>query len=197
MMSDIIIFGGTFDPPHLGHSAMAGAALSLLPGARLIVIPTALPPHKQSGTADGTARLEMCRLAFNHLPAEVSDIELHRDGPSYTSDTMSELGRLYPEVRLYFLCGMDMFVTLDRWHESEKLKQGLTFLVAGRPGNPDRDAAIAAFVSAGGRALAVDMPPCEISSTVVRELLRGGYSAAHMLSSGVDKYILSNKLYKN
>ena len=176
---------------------MAEAALKKMPGARMLVIPALVPPHKATHDLAGAAeRLDMCRMAFGRLPITVSDIELIRSGPSYTSDTVSALADEYADTQFYFLCGMDMFASLARWHESDYLKNKLVFMVAGRPDSPDRDEAISAFNAAGGRALPVDMPPCAISSTDVRGRICSGRSAVELLPDTVAEYIEKHKLYQ-
>ena len=196
-MDSVIIFGGTFNPPHAGHVAMAEAALAEMPNARMLVIPTLIPPHKLPSDLAGAAeRMEMCRLAFGHLPVMVSDIELNRAGPSYTSDTVRELAAESDDTKLCFLCGMDMFASLDRWHESDYLKSKLIFMVAGRPDSPDRDEAICAFNAAGGRAMPVKMPLCGISSTDIRNRALPESSDDPLLPAAVAEYIAKHKLYQ-
>lgn len=115
------IYGGTFSPPHLGHLHAAKAFFSEMRLDELIVIPTLIPPHKtRQDTATAEDRLEMCRRTFAFSKAvTVSDLEIRRGGKSYTSDTLAALsgdGRT-----LLFLCGTDMFLTLEEWHEPEKI----------------------------------------------------------------------------
>lgn len=116
---DITIYGGSFNPPHLGHVAAARSALELLRPDRLLVIPAAVPPHKQIDThsPSGAVRLALCREMFRGLPAtEVSDLELSRSGPSYTVETLIELRRQYPGARLTLLIGTDMLESFTNWY---------------------------------------------------------------------------------
>jgi nicotinate-nucleotide adenylyltransferase len=115
------IFGGTFNPPHIGHVASAKSFLEQMELDELLIIPTYVPPHKDYTSAVSCEqRLQMCRLAFADIPkATVSDIEIKRRGTSYTYLTLEEL--YSDEVELYMLCGTDMILSLDRWKNSETI----------------------------------------------------------------------------
>lgn len=121
------IYGGTFDPPHLGHMEAARTAVKVLGLDRLILIPASVPPHKQlpDAAASPEQRLEMVKLMADGLllpkVAEVSDIELKRDGKSYTSDTLRQLRQRYPNDEFWLLMGTDMFLTLQNWHEADQI----------------------------------------------------------------------------
>ena len=120
------IYGGTFNPPHQGHMLAARIALEALDLDRLILIPTAQPPHKDLPAGSPTAedRLAMTNIAADNLlwPAiSVSDLELRRAGRSYTADTIEALHRQYPDDELWFLMGADMFLSLQNWHEPERI----------------------------------------------------------------------------
>ena len=114
------IYGGTFTPPHLGHLTAAAAVFSMLKLDKLLLIPASIPPHKDlpAGSPTAEQRLEMTRLAGEQLGlgdrVETLDMELHRQGKSYTSDTLAELKARYPEDELWLLMGTDMF----RWQAS-------------------------------------------------------------------------------
>ena len=118
------IYGGTFDPIHLGHLAAAKTVIETLALDRLLLIPAAIPPHKALKEKSATAehRLAMTRLGAESLcmkQAEVSDIEMRREGPSYTVDTLRELKAQYPEAELWLLMGTDMIESFLRWREPE------------------------------------------------------------------------------
>ena len=114
----ICIYGGTFDPPHIGHMHACREFLNAFTVDKMYVIPTSTPPHKiRSSTVSGEDRLDMCKLAFSEISPliEISDVELKREGKSYTADTINEIKALgYND--LYFLCGTDMLLTLDTWY---------------------------------------------------------------------------------
>ena len=117
----LVIFGGSFNPPHTGHVSAARAVSKELKPDKLIVIPTFLPPHKalESGAPTPEQRLELCRLAFSGLPRlEVSDTEIARGGKSYTADTLRELRERYPDTELWLTVGTDMLRTLDSWYDA-------------------------------------------------------------------------------
>ena len=120
-MTRIGIFGGTFSPPHNGHLQAAKAFMEQMWLDILYVIPTALPPHKEMEIpVSAQHRLEMCRLAFSGMEGVyVSDMEIQRGGKSYTVETLRELTG--EDRRLFFLCGTDMMLTLDRWREPEEI----------------------------------------------------------------------------
>lgn len=122
-MANIGIFGGTFNPPHNGHIHLAQCAVRELKLSRLYIIPTAVPPHKETDAEiPAEKRLEMCRLAFEKLKeASVSDLEIARGGKSYTVDTVRALRLKHPEDTLYLLMGSDMFLTIETWREYREL----------------------------------------------------------------------------
>ena len=121
------IFGGTFNPPHLGHLAAARAAVDTLELDRLLIIPAATPPHKAlpEDTPSRVDRLAMAKKLADALlmpdRVEVSYIELDREGKSYTSVTLAQLREQYPDGELWLLMGTDMFLTLHQWHEPETI----------------------------------------------------------------------------
>ena len=121
------IYGGTFNPPHLGHQAAAETAVKVLGLDKLILIPAAVPPHKAlpEHTPDNRHRLEMTMKMADamNLPGvvEVSAMEMEREGKSYTSDTLRIIKEQYPDDELWLLMGTDMFLTLQLWHEPEEV----------------------------------------------------------------------------
>ena len=134
-MARIGIFGGSFNPPHLGHILAVREFREKLSLDRVLLIPAASPPHKTL-TANSPAaehRLEMTRLAAADLPyAEVSDIELRREGASYTADTLDELRSAYPQDEFFLLMGTDMFLSFDTWYHPERIAAQATIAVAHR-----------------------------------------------------------------
>ena len=125
----IAMYGGSFDPIHNAHVNIAQAFIKKLKLDKLLFIPAGQAPHKAgSDAAPDRHRLAMCELAVTNVKkAEVSDIELKRQGKSYTADTLSELSQLYPDSELYLIMGADMFMTLDTWYKPDspyKIKFG-------------------------------------------------------------------------
>ena len=199
------IYGGTFNPPHLGHLAAARAAVDALGLDKLLLVPAALPPHKElpPGTPAAEHRLAMTqRMADALLMPEVvsvSSLELERQGKSYTSDTLEELRRQYPGAELWLLMGTDMFLTLHLWHDPEDILRLAGVCAFGRTEQdgeslfaPQRDYLVKTF---GARVTTITLPGLvDISSTRLRELLAAGGGREYLLPS-VYGYILMHKLY--
>lgn len=184
-MNKIGLFGGTFDPFHLGHAAIINSALSF--GLdKIIVVPTGVPPHKPAtGLSKAVDRFAMARLGIREIKgAEVSDFEIKKEGPSYTVDTVLHFKKLYDKSRLYFIVGDDAYDKIDTWREPARLFKLCTFLVYNRSGLEIRPPAAALD---GERVL--------ISSSEIRERVRRGEDIRDMLPGGVFEYIVKNKLY--
>ena len=200
---NIGIYGGTFDPPHWGHITAARAAMEQLGLDKLVLIPDRVPPHKAlpEGSALPEQRLEMATLAAAELGkrAEVSDRELRRDGPSYTSDTLAELRREHPEDTLWLLMGSDMFLSLQTWHAPEEIMALARIAPFSREAE-DESAAFAAQQSRlerayGAQIRIVQNPEVrELSSTEVRAALAAG-RGSNLLPPAVYGYVLREHLY--
>ena len=200
---NIGVYGGTFDPPHWGHITAARAAMEQLGLDKLVLIPDRVPPHKAlpEGSALPEQRLEMAALATAELGrrAEVSDRELRRDGPSYTSDTLAELRREYPEDTLWLLMGSDMFLSLQTWHAPEEIMALARIAPFSREAE-DESAAFAAQKARlereyGAQICIVQNPEVrELSSTEVRAALAAG-QGSNLLPPAVYGYVLREHLY--
>ena len=145
-MARIGIYGGTFNPPHIGHIRAAQHAVQALSLEKLLLIPDRIAPHKviPSGTATAQQRLEMVRLAAKDMDkAQVLDLELHREGPSYTWETIQHLKKMYPEACLILFMGTDMFLSIDSWKNPEFILENATLGVFYR-GNKGESQAIEA-----------------------------------------------------
>ena len=130
-----LIYGGSFNPPHLGHVTAVVAALEQREVDRVLVIPCGTPPHKElaEGSPDSPRRLELSRLAFGGLPgAEICDIEIRQDDVDYTVDTLQELERQYPEDEFALLVGTDMLLSIDTWRRHDYLLRGRTVYAMAR-----------------------------------------------------------------
>ncbi len=199
------IYGGTFNPPHTGHFAAAREAIRTLKLDRLLLMPDATPPHKPlpEGTPDAEHRLAMTRIMADALLepdiVEVSTLELHREGPSYTVDTLKEIHREYPGAKLYLLLGTDMFLTLHQWRGPKEIaKLAVICAFARNRGDeetvfgPQRELLERKY---GAKVRIVPMPDLvEISSTSLRESLAAGGGGDFLLSA-VYGYILCHGLY--
>lgn len=197
-MARIGIFGGSFNPPHLGHTLAVEEFYRKLSLDRVLVIPAAVPPHKRLtlGSAGAGARLEMTRLAMRELPyVTVSDMELRREGPSYTVDTIALLREEYPDDELYLLMGTDMFLSFDRWRAPEAIAREVTLVAARRTADSRlEDQAETLRRTLGARVLLLDNDCLPYSSTSVRALLAFG-CGEHFLAGTVADYIRRNGLY--
>ncbi len=192
------ILGGTFNPPHLGHLVCAQEAYIQLGLERVMLIPARTPSHKPVEEEPGAEhRLELCRLAVRDDPRfEVSDIEMKREGPSYTVDTLSELHSNAPENKLYLIVGGDVAAGLPEWHEPERVLSLATLAVAKRRGTPREsvDAALS-HLEGGDRTEFFPMPRIGISSTFVRRRVGGGEPIRYIVPDPVADYIHEHRLY--
>ncbi len=199
-MTRIGIYGGTFSPPHNGHVAAARAFMEQMWLDILYVIPTALPPHKEMEIAvDSAHRLEMCRRAFFDMEGVyVSDMEIKRGGKSYTVDTLRELSG--EDRRLFFLCGTDMMLTLDEWHEPKEIFRLCYPVYIRRETDRSLDSRIVAKIADyqkkyGKVVRRIVTEPMELASADVRAALREGRLVDRMIPKAVESYIRENHLY--
>ena len=196
------VYGGTFNPIHRGHLTAARAAADALGLEKVLLIPDNLPPHKAlpAGSATGEDRLEMCRLTAGEVPGmEVLDLELRRSGPSYTSDTLAELHAQYPDDELWLLVGSDMFLSLQEWHEPERILSlaGIAAFHRTRGDETERFAQQKANLEQiyGARVALLENPDVvEISSTELRVQLAQGRGRS-FLTEAVCGYVLRRGLY--
>jgi nicotinate-nucleotide adenylyltransferase len=193
------ILGGTFNPPHLGHLVCAQEAYIQLELERVILIPARQPPHKPVEDEPGPEhRLELCRLAVDGDPRfEVSEIELNREGPSYTVDTLSLLHSSTPDTDLYLILGGDIAAGLPDWHEPERVLELATVAVAKRRGTPrELVERSLARIPGGQRTRFFQMPRIGVSSTFVRERVRAGQPIRYLVPDPVAGYIADKELYR-
>ena len=194
------ILGGTFDPIHLGHLAIAEAARDQLDLDRVILIPAGRPWLKSDQMVTSAAhRLAMVRLAIEDRPGlEVSTIEVDRPGPTYTVDTLIELRRESGRgVELYLVLGMDSVRELRRWRYPERLFDLCTVVAVSRPDSPDVSSAEIedSFTSARGRIRMVRGPMLDISATGIRLRVAEGRSISDSVPPSVERYIREHGLY--
>lgn len=199
-MERIGIYGGTFNPPHIGHIQGALCAKKELKLDRLLLIPTGIAPHKQlpADIASGEDRLAMLNLAVQDVPGvEVCDLEVRREGLSYTWETVQQIHKENPKAHLYLIMGTDMFLCFDSWKNTEYLLRRTTLAVMYR-GEPGEQKLIAekrqSLKKHGAKVKLVKNPVIPTSSTELRRLLTFR-CASELLPQGVEEYILANKLY--
>ncbi len=187
-MMRIGIFGGSFNPIHVGHLVLAETAREALMLDRVVFIPTRNPPHKRaSDLLPGAVRFELVRLAIRDNPAFVaSDVELQRDGPSYSVDTVKILRSQLPQAKLFLLIGEDMLAV--KWFAWKEIKQLCTVVMAHRLGPKARRS------EPGVKRL--DMPLLDISSTQIRSRLKAGRSIRYLVPPSVERYLQHHQLYQ-
>ena len=191
---DIALFGGTFNPPHIGHLTAAREAASRLGLGHVIFIPSACPPHKDPGCLAGALdRFRMVKLAVAGNPLfSVSPIEIRRAGPSFTIDTVRAMRRLHPRGNIYFLIGADTVAELPTWRRYRDMLRRVRFAVVSRPGyrlKPLRGHA--------NRFILIPIPGVRLSSTLLRARLAHGARTAPGLPRKVAGYIRRKRLYRH
>ncbi len=193
------VYGGTFAPVHNGHVAAARAFYEQMKLDRVLIIPDRIPPHKSIDRGDDPEkRLEMCRLAFDFEGACVSDIELRREGVSYTVDTLRELSE--PCRKLFLLCGTDMMLTFDEWHEFREIFRLCCPVYIRRENDTSLNEKIIAKNSEYFRKYNVAFrriisDPIVMNSSEIRAAVHEGRSIHGMVPDAVEKYIKENGLY--
>ena len=187
---NIGIFGGTFNPIHKGHLNLAKEVKRILKLDKVIFVPTYLPPHKSNkGIIPAGHRLKMVRLATHSAAGlSVSDVEIRRRGKSYTIDTLKVMKRKYRLSRLFFLIGSDSLEYLDGWKDLSEVFELADFVVVNRPGCPRR--------ALPKGALWLRIKPLDISSRIIRELIRQGRPINKFVDVLVGQYIHKHNLYQ-
>jgi len=199
-MERIGIYGGTFNPPHIGHLRAAEQTVEILNLDKLLLIPDRIAPHKQipSGSPTAEQRLEMVRIAASGNPKlEVSDMELRREGPSYSYITVETLREQYPDAKLYLLMGTDMFLSFLNWRNPERILANVTLAVLYRGEKGEVrliDEQMGKMAEMGAEVVLVKNDVVNISSTQMRRLL-AFRCAGELLPQGVLDYIREHRLY--
>jgi nicotinate-nucleotide adenylyltransferase len=190
----IALFGGSFDPPHLGHLAFAHFALEALAPDRLLWLPAGRQWQKPDQVmAAGVHRVQMLKRLVDGEPRFVVDErELHRRGPSFTADTLREFSTEHPGAELMFLIGQDQYARLPTWYRVEVVVELATLVVVPRAGQ--------AVVTPPGlsphRLRVLAMPEIPLSSTAVRDAVARGADISPMVGAQVASYIASHRLYE-
>ena len=173
----VLIYGGSFNPPHLGHEAALHSAVSATHPDQILVVPAGMPPHKQlaEGSPDLEERKRLCELAFLDEPGtEVSDIELRRIGKSYTVDTLQEIADRFEDAELYFLVGTDMLLSMEKWYQFDQILSSCTLvaLPRGEGDYPAMEKAAQTLRQAyGARVVLIRKNPLPMASTELRASL--------------------------
>ncbi len=203
------ILGGTFNPPHLGHVALARHALAELGLERVVVMPAHSAPHKLDGADPGPAhRLRMCELAVRDEAAVAAcAMEIERGGPSYTVDTLRAIHASHPDLQLTFIVGADTARTLPTWREPRELLELADLGVAEREGSgsggpgPETDGregvvGVIAGLDAKARVTFLTMPQVAVSSSEVRARVEKGMPVGELVGEAVAAYIAEQRLYR-
>lgn len=191
-MKRIGVLGGTFNPIHMGHLAIAQMAQERFVLEKVIFVPCNLPPHKRvENLAPARDRYHMVRLAIKGHPLfDISDFEVKRRGKSYTIDTLEYLRDIYPpKTKIFFIIGGDSFPYLETWRRIEDILDLASFIVVNRPGYRRKRTGIPHH--------SVIMPGIDISSSFLRRRVAQGKSIKYLVPDAVFQYINQQKLYRN
>ncbi|MGD9635032.1 MAG: nicotinate-nucleotide adenylyltransferase [Pirellulales bacterium] len=193
------IFGGSFDPVHNGHLALAHACQQQSALDEVWFMPTAVQPLKQKGPhATDVQRVEMLRMAILHEPSwRVSTLEIDRGGLSYTVETLRQLNEELPSAVLFFLMGADAVQDAPNWREPRAIFLLATPLVVRRAGQSEPDlAALRAMCAANKQPRLIEMPAVDASSTEIRRRAAAGESVAGLVPPTVAEFIAAERLYR-
>lgn len=193
------LFGGTFDPIHLGHLILAEQCREACRLDRVWFVVAGEPPHKRGDRTPAHHRLEMVRIAIaGHPTFEVSEIETSRPGPHYSVDTLETIRRQRPNDELYFLIGADSLVDLPLWREPDRIARMATLVVVNRPGIEVADLSQVPDLGPGTQPVQfATVPPIGIASSDLRQRFAEGRSVRYMIPRGVEAYIDAHGLYRN
>ena len=196
MKSVSIIFGGTFNPFHIGHYEILKALNSLPEAEKIYLMPDKIPPHKSSDfLAPDEDRIEMCQLIAKEFnKTEVLLIEFEREGKSYTFDTVTELKKIFPETHFFMACGGDMISSLNHWYRWDELIKEIGFYAFRREGDSGFDEAVKQLKAVGADIRVINTPIPMVSSTDIRASIKNGEKTP-LLPSTISKYIQTRKLY--
>lgn len=193
------IFGGAFNPVHNGHLNLAETFFEDLRLDKLLLIPTAKPPHKSDeGLLSGEDRVNMLRLAVENKPYEISTIEFERKDKSYTYDTLIELKRLYPDSEFFLIIGADQFIHFDKWYRYSDILDMVTLCTSARENEEEKQLIIKSAQRLGikdsfymsSRAV------IRVSSSEIREKIKNGSDVSSLLPKKVFDYISEKGLYR-
>lgn len=212
------LIGGTFNPVHLGHLRGAEETREMLDLDEIVFIPALIPPHKNSqNIASADHRLKMLKLATDSNPAfKVSDIEIKREGPSYTIDTLKYFNSTYHDNEYFFITGTELFTRIDTWKDYKKLFDFANFIILNRPGYYDVDpinlfpitimndfilheksSEICKFIhTSTNKVIYINIEGIKLSSTKIRELIAENKSISYLVPEKIRDYISRNNLYR-
>jgi len=199
-MNRIGIMGGTFDPIHYGHLVAAEMARAEFKLSKVLFIPTGTPPHKdRRDISAAELRYEMVKLAIqDNREFDISRLEIEREGPSYTVETLRVLRRMWPEHELYFITGSDALLEIFSWREAEEIFTLVQYIGAARPGFDASDFFLKVqheHPETQGKIHYLEVPALAISSTDIRARVRHGQPIRYLLPESVRLYLEQRGLY--
>lgn len=195
---NIGIFGGAFNPVHNGHMALAEHYVDFLNLDRLIFVPTALPPHKANNDLiDGKYRIDMLNIAIDaNKIYSVDDCEFHRNGKSYTVDTMKYFKDKFPDDKFYLIVGEDQYLHFDKWYKFDEILGYATVVTAAR--HRDKFDELCSFKQSNAfmkNSIVSDFDVTEVSSSEIRDKIKNGVDVSHIVPEKVNEYIKEHNLY--
>ncbi|MGD9559115.1 MAG: nicotinate (nicotinamide) nucleotide adenylyltransferase [Oscillospiraceae bacterium] len=194
----VLLFGGSFDPPHQGHVNLLQNAIAAVRPARVLVIPSGTAPHKRASETPAALRAQMCACFEPLFPAlKVSAIEMERGGRSYTVDTVQALRTQWPTAQFYLSIGGDMLLSFTTWHRYRALLDLATLVVQARTGAEQAalDKAAKALAQQGGRVLMAPGPVVPASSSAIRSALAAGRDVWALIPPAAAAVIRAHHLY--
>jgi nicotinate-nucleotide adenylyltransferase len=192
------VLGGTFDPMHNGHVAAGEAAVECAGLDEVVFVPTGNPPHRPPAEASPAQRLEMCRLATADEPQlSVSDVEVQREGPSFTLDTLLALRGANPHAELFLVLGWDAASQFRSWHKPDEVLAIAPIVVVSRPGrNAPGDADLRTAGLDPARIILCARTTPSVSGSEIRRAIAAGKSISGMVPEAVERYIAAHHLYR-
>lgn len=201
-MRRIGIFGGTFNPPHLAHKRLASEMTEKAGLSEMLIIPTFVPPHKEAeNLASANDRLEMCKRTFFEEHFTVSDIEISREGKSYTFDTLLKLREIYGGSKLFLVVGSDMLLSFHKWYRYDEILKMATLCAVSRE---DEESAqkladyaknVLGLDASKEEIIISKAEPFELSSTEIRDKLKNGEDVSGLIEENTLSYIKEKGLY--
>lgn len=195
----IAIFGGSFNPIHLGHIKLVMAAIETADIDKVLLIPTGITPHKSnSEMVPAKDRLEMCKIAsLSYDNIEVSSIEIDREGKSYTYQTLNSLKEIYPNDEFFIIMGSDMFLSLHTWRNAKSFLKNLNVIsdLRNSADIKEIEKQCELLNEYGAKSYIINHSVMNVSSTEIREQLKNNFDVSEFLDSKVLEYIKTHHLY--
>ena len=184
----IAILGGAFNPPHLGHLTVAQEVLEILGLDKVFFIPTNISPHKKNEEINSSQRIEMVKIAISdNSKFQALDIEVQREGVSFTIDTVKQLKVIYPDSEFYLVIGSDIANLFSSWKDYQLLKKEVTVVVVNRKSYPFKEK---------NNFRLLNITQLEISSSQIRDLVKNNRSVRYLTGDNIANYIQQHNLYK-